>query len=519
VLDSQFRGMKDALENPDPAAMQRVKDMLADLNQMLEADARGEHTQADFDAFMDRYGDMFPDNPANLEELVDALARRAMAAQRLMASLSPEQRDELAALMQQTLSDEGMAAEMARLGDALRARRPELDMANWPGETMTGNNPLDLGDATTALADLADLAELEAALRQDYPAPGSMTSTRTPSGGPWAGPPSTTWRRCGRPSGNWNGRVTCSATRASWSSPPRRCAGWARPHSAGSFADLPEGGYGDHEQRDAGQAGEYTGATRPWQFGDEQSIDAPATVRNALLRDASAFRPQPAAPGQDQHHGEGDQPRVRLSAEDFEVGETERRASAAVCLLVDLSYSMAIRGTWGVAKQTALALHALVRSRFPQDSLQVIGFSNYARELRETDLAGLGWDMVQGTNLHHALVLAGRYLDRASRARSGRAHRDRRRAHRPPAPGRELLVRLAARAGDAGTHPGRGGQDDQAPGFAKHLHARRRRKADRICGRGRAAQWRPGPARPAGAAGRVCGEGLPAHPPRAQALG
>jgi uncharacterized protein with von Willebrand factor type A (vWA) domain len=178
------------------------------------------------------------------------------------------------------------------------------------------------------------------------------------------------------------------------------------------FADLPEGGYGDHEQRDAGQAGEYTGATRPWQFGDEQSIDAPATVRNALLRDASAFRPQPAAPGPDRPHGEGDQPRVRLSAEDFEVGETERRASAAVCLLVDLSYSMAIRGTWGVAKQTALALHALVRSRFPQDSLQVIGFSNYARELRETDLAGLGWDMVQGTNLHHALVLAGRYLDR-----------------------------------------------------------------------------------------------------------
>ncbi len=83
-----------------------------------------------------------------------------------------------------------------------------------------------------------------------------------------------------------------------------------------------------------------------------------------------------------------------------------------MCLLVDLSYSMALRGTWGAAKQTALALHALVRSRFPQDSIQVIGFSNYARELRETDLAGLGWDMVQGTNLHHALVLAGRYLDR-----------------------------------------------------------------------------------------------------------
>ncbi len=102
----------------------------------------------------------------------------------------------------------------------------------------------------------------------------------------------------------------------------------------------------------------------------------------------------------------------RLSVQDFEVGETERRAAAAVCLLVDLSYSMALRGTWSAAKQTALALHALVRTRYPQDSIQVIGFSNYARELRETDLAGLGWDMVQGTNLHHALVLAGRYLDR-----------------------------------------------------------------------------------------------------------
>jgi len=411
VLDSQFRGMKDALESPDPEAMRRVKDMLADLNQMLEADARGEHTQADFDAFMDRYGDMFPDNPANLEELVDALARRAMAAQRLMASLSPEQRDELAGLMQQTLADEGLAAEMARLADALRARRPELDMAGWPGETMTGDSPLDLGDATTALGDLADLAELEAALRQDYPgarlddideaavrralgraAVDDMEALRQ------------TERELER-----QGYLQRNAGKLELTPKAVRRLGETALRRV--FADLPEGGYGDHEQRDAGQAGEYTGATRPWQFGDEQSIDAPATVRNALLRDASAFRPPPAT-GQEPHHGEDDPSRVRLSAEDFEVGETERRASAAVCLLVDLSYSMAIRGTWGVAKQTALALHALVRSRFPQDSLQVIGFSNYARELRETDLAGLGWDMVQGTNLHHALVLAGRYLDR-----------------------------------------------------------------------------------------------------------
>jgi uncharacterized protein with von Willebrand factor type A (vWA) domain len=101
---------------------------------------------------------------------------------------------------------------------------------------------------------------------------------------------------------------------------------------------------------------------------------------------------------------------VRLSVEDFEVVETERRASAAVCLLVDLSYSMALRGTWGVAKSTALALHSLITTQFPQDSIHLIGFSEYARELRPTELPGLDSEMVQGTNLQHALLLARRRL-------------------------------------------------------------------------------------------------------------
>lgn len=399
VLDSQFRGMKEVLQQPDPEAMQRVKDMLADLNQMLEADARGEHTQADFDSFMDRYGEMFPENPRDLEELVDSLVRRATAAQRLLGSLTDGQRDELAALMEQTLQDAGLAAEMSRLSDTLRARRPEMDQAAWSGDPMTGNEPLGLSDATSALADLADLADLESELRQDYPgarlddvdeaavrralgrqAVDDMEALRQTE---------RELERQGYLQRNQGQlELTPKAVRRLGETALRRV-----------FADLPEGGYGDHEQRDAGQAGEYTGATRRWQFGDEQAIDAPATVRNALLREAGT-------PRSGESHG------VRLSGRDFEVGETQRRASAAVCLLVDLSYSMALRGTWGAAKQTALALHALVRSRFPQDSIQVIGFSNYARELRETDLAGLGWDMVQGTNLHHALVLAGRYLDR-----------------------------------------------------------------------------------------------------------
>jgi uncharacterized protein with von Willebrand factor type A (vWA) domain len=396
VLDSQFRGMKQTLEQPDPAAMQRVKDMMAALNAMLEADAQGTHTQQDFDDFMDQYGDLFPDSPGNLEELVDSLVRRMAAAQRLLNSLTDEQREELAGLMAQTLEDAGLAAEMSRLADALRTRRPDMDLDGWPGEQMTGQNPLGLSEATTALSELADLADLEDALRQDYP--GARLDDIDEEAvrralGRQAVDDMEALRQIER---ELERQGYLQRTDGKLELTPKAVRRLGETALRRVFADLPEGGSGDHDQPDAGQAGEYTGSTRPWSFGDEQAIDTPTTVRNALLRGGLPDEDGP----------------VRLSVNDFEVGETERRTAAAVCLLVDLSYSMALRGTWGVAKQTALALHALIRSKYPQDSIQVVGFSNYARELRETDLAGLGWDMVQGTNLHHALILAGRFLDR-----------------------------------------------------------------------------------------------------------
>ena len=406
VLDSQFRGMKQALEDPDPAAMQRVKDMMAALNNMLDADARGEHTQQDFDNFMAEFGDMLPDSPANLEELVDALVRRMSAAQRLLDSLTDAQRDELAGLMSQALEDAGLAAEMSRLADSLRARRPDMDQG-LPQPGMTGNEPLGLSDATTALAELADLADLEDALRQDYP--GARLDDVDEEAirralGRQAVDDMEALRQIER---ELERQGYLQRTDGKLELTPKAVRRLGQTALRKVFAQLPDGGAGDHDQHDAGQAGEITGSTRPWRFGDEQAIDAAATVRNALMRQAA---PRHGTAGRESYLDR--RSGVRLSVEDFEVVETERRASAAVCLLVDLSYSMALRGTWGAAKQTALALHALVRTQYPQDAIQVIGFSNYARELHETELASLSWDMVQGTNLHHALVLAGRFLDR-----------------------------------------------------------------------------------------------------------
>jgi uncharacterized protein with von Willebrand factor type A (vWA) domain len=398
VLDSQFRGMKQAMSNPDPQAMQRVKDMLGDLNEMLAADARGEHTQADFDRFMERHGELFPDHPRSLEELLDSLISRMAAAEQLLRSLSPEQREELAGLMASALDDAGLAAEMARLADALRSRRPDLDRAGMGGGVqMSGEEPLGLGDATTALAELADLAELENALGQDYPG-ASLDDVDEEAVrrafGRQAVDDVEALRRIERELER-QGYLARSGGRLDLTPKAVRRLGDTALRRI--FADLSFGGRsGDHDQRDAGQAGELTGTTRAWEFGDEQPLDVPATVRNAVLRGG-------------RRSGGG---AVKLSAADFEVAETERRTAAVVSLLVDLSYSMQLRGTWAAAKQTALALHALLRSKFPQDAVQVVGFSNYARELHETELAGLGWDMVQGTNLHHALLLAGRHIDR-----------------------------------------------------------------------------------------------------------
>jgi uncharacterized protein with von Willebrand factor type A (vWA) domain len=390
VLDSQFRGMKQALEQSDPAMMQRVKDMMAGLNAMLEKDARGEHTQEDFERFMGEYGDLFPDSPGTLEELVDSLARRAAAMNRLLSSLTPEQRSELAGLMAEALEDAGLALEMSRLSDSLRARRPDLD---WGGsERMTGDDPMGMGDATTALEELADLADLEAALRQDYP--GARMDDIDEAA---------VRRALGRQAvDDLAGlrRIEAELERqgylrrrgGSLELTPKAVRRLGETALRRVFDQLEAGRRGDHDQDSAGQAGELTGASREWRFGDEQPIDVVRTLGNAVRR-SGADRP------------------VRLRADDFEVLETESRTAAAVCLLVDLSYSMVLRGTWGTAKQTALALHSLVTTKYPQDSIQIIGFSNYARVLHSTEMAGLDWDMVQGTNLHHALMIAGRHLD------------------------------------------------------------------------------------------------------------
>jgi uncharacterized protein with von Willebrand factor type A (vWA) domain len=399
VLDAQFAGMRDALQNAGPEDLERIREMMQALNDMLDADARGEHTQEQFDEFMQQFGDFFPENPSNLDELVDTLARRAAAAQRLMDSLTPEQRAELGELMSQALGQAGLAGEMARLQQSLRSARPDLQ---WGGrERMNGDQPMGYSEGTGALAELAELEQLDDLLSQDYPGASlddideelieRALGRRAVDDLEQLRRIERELRRQGYVERGGDGlKLTPRALRRLGSTALRRV-----------FASLESRGRGGHDVRDAGAAGEVTGASREWRFGDEQPLDVVRTVRNAVLRSASS------APDTDP-----DARLVQLASEDFEVVETERRSSAAIALLVDMSYSMELRGTWGEAKTTALALHALVTTKYPQDAIEIIGFSDYARVMTTSALVEHDWDRVQGTNLQHGLMLARRHLDK-----------------------------------------------------------------------------------------------------------
>ncbi|MCA1004483.1 VWA domain-containing protein [Rhodococcus hoagii] len=389
LLDQRFDGMKQALEGATEEDRQRIRDMLEDLNSLLDSHARGEDTTRQFDEFMDRHGEFFPENPRNTEELLDSLARRAAAAQRLRNSLTPDQRAELDALAQQAFGDPSLMNQLDRLDAHLQAARPGED---WTGSAeFRGDEGLGLGEGTSAVADVADLERLSEQLSQQYPGAQlddidtealarqlgneAVADARTLADLEKALQQQGFFDRA--PDGQW--RLSPKAMRQLGQSALRDVAG-SLAHRGGQ-----------RETRRAGSMGEPTGASRAWEFGDTEPWDVTRTLTNAILREPGRMP-------------------VRMTVADVEVAETEQRAQAAVALLVDTSFSMVMDGRWVPMKRTALALNHLVTTRFRGDALQLIGFGRYAQALSATELAGLdgAWD--QGTNLHHALLLAARHL-------------------------------------------------------------------------------------------------------------
>ncbi len=397
LLDQRFAGMKQALENATDEDRAAVNEMLQDLNRLLEAHRLGEDTTEKFRDFMDKHGDFFPENPQNIDELLDALAQRAAAAQRMRNSMTQEQRDELDALAQQAFGSPGLMQSLAELDANLQALRPGED---WGGsERFDGEQGLGLGDGTGVLQDLADLDDLADQLSQSYDG---------------ARMDDVDLDKLARQLGDQSAVDAATLARLEQA---LRDTGYLRRGSDGQLKLSPKAmrqlgqallrdvanrmsaRQGQRDLRQAGAAGERSGATREWAFGDTEPWDVTRTVTNAIVRNAAEGRPLTATSGE-----------PFLDIRDVEVTETEARTQAAVALLVDTSFSMAMDGRWVPMKRTALALHHLIRSRFRGDALQVIGFGRHAQVMEIEELTALDamWD--KGTNLHHALLLANRHF-------------------------------------------------------------------------------------------------------------
>jgi len=395
MLDQRFAGMKEALENATDEDRQRVNDMLDDLNELLDKHASGQDSPEDFQEFMAKHGEFFPENPKNIDELLDSLAKRAAAAQRFRNSLSPDQRAELDALAQQAFGSPSLTNALDKLDQHLQNARPGED---WQGsERFKGDNPMGMGEGAQALADIGELEQLAEQLSQSY-AGAQMDDVDLDmlarQLGDQAAVDARTLSELERALMN-QGFLDRDAD-GQWRLSPKAMRQLGQMILRDVAQQL-SGRHGERDTRRAGAAGELTGATRPWQFGDTEPWNVTRTLTNAVLRQAGT--------------GVAELP-MRITVDDVEISETEQRTQSAVALLVDTSFSMVMENRWLPMKRTALALHQLISTRFRSDDLQIIAFGRYARTVSAAELTGLEGVYEQGTNLHHALALASRHLRR-----------------------------------------------------------------------------------------------------------
>jgi uncharacterized protein with von Willebrand factor type A (vWA) domain len=396
IMGAYVRNLAKGLQDLSPEQVQRMKDMLAELNAMIEDREAGRHRQGDFDRFMERYGDLFPDRPRTLDALLESLARRLAAMSRLLASLPPDRRRELEDLARQVLGDMDLAFETDRLAAHLSSLFPGMP---WdqpvPGG---GRESAPLQATLDSLERLHDYEELDRSFRGDY-AGASLEDVDEDAVRRTLGDDAVRdVRRLKDIERALERAGLIVRRRGRLEVTPRGARRLGERALVRVFERLRRDREGTHEAREAGGLAEPTGATRPWRFGDAGQVAVQRTVFNALVR---------------QGPGGGS---VRIHPDDLELVEAETRTETATALLLDLSFSMPLRGHFVPAKRMALALHALIEGRYPNDTLYLIGFSDFARRLHPEDLTASGWERVYGTNMQHAFNLAGRLLAQHPRA-------------------------------------------------------------------------------------------------------
>ncbi|GBL21939.1 uncharacterized protein MT0986 [Acidimicrobiaceae bacterium] len=152
---------------------------------------------------------------------------------------------------------------------------------------------------------------------------------------------------------------------------------------------------GQHQVERLGVGHERTYDTKPYEYGDPFQLDLQRTLRNALQRQGATVP-------------------IKLSADDFEIEQTEHLTRSSTVLMLDPVIVDADARLLFACEESAMALHSLMSTQFPRDYLGIVGFSEVARELTPRQLPEVSWDFVYGTNMQHGFMLARKMLSRQS---------------------------------------------------------------------------------------------------------
>ena len=389
VLDSYVSRMTGAVQSLTPEDMARMKDMLAELNRMLDQRARGE--EPDFEGFMERYGDFFPEDPQDLDELLEVLARRMAAMQAMLASMTPEQRAQIQSLAEQLLEDMDLRWQVDQLGSHLQQLFPQM---GWDRSyDFQGQDPVGMAQAVSTLEELGDLDRLEQLLR-GAANPGALAEVDVDRARELLGDDAArSLEELGRLTKLLQDAGLIDQREGRLELTPKGLRRIGHNALNDLFEKLARDKLGRHQIERTGAGHERDHDTKPYEWGDPFNLHIERTVRNAVARTG------------------GGTP-VRLHPDDFEVERTEHLVRSSTVLMLDLSLSMPMRDNFLAAKKVAMALHALISTQFPRDYLGLVGFSEVAREIRPQDLPEVSWDFVYGTNMQHGFQIARRLLSR-----------------------------------------------------------------------------------------------------------
>ncbi|MBW3659419.1 MAG: hypothetical protein KY457_12325, partial [Actinobacteria bacterium] len=357
VLDAYLKDLTGAMRSVTPDDVAALTRMLADLNELLAARERGE--EPDVEAFLAEHGHLFPERPTTLDGILEALARRAAAMSQVLASMTPEQRAQLQELASAVFDDLDLQFQLSQLSDHLRTAAPELD---WDRvrEGADGDGPAGIGGLVDRMSALSELEDLEVALAGQHPGAHLDDVDEEALRRHLGEDAVRDLRQLKRIEDELERAGVLRRVDGELELTPRGARVLGERSLAALYARVER----RPSTRSAGADPEPTGGTRPWVFGDREPLAVQRTVTNAILRAAGEGGPRG---------------RVRLRPEDLEVVETEVRPRVATALLLDLSFSMPLQGHLAPAKRMALAFDALIAGRHRQDSLHLIGFSDYAR--------------------------------------------------------------------------------------------------------------------------------------------